>query len=83
MYKIILSSANKRFRNLCTAFIVVFSSTLVFGIGLGTESTYNFGLFYPHTETDSQNSDDGVKCSEEEHQNNRRSKFLIDEKSNF
>ena len=26
---------------------------------------------------------DGVKCSEKEHQNNRRSKFLIDEKSNF
>ena len=26
---------------------------------------------------------DGVKCSEEEHQNNRRSKFLIDESSQF
>ena len=60
MYKTTLLSVNKRFRNLFTAFLVFFLSALVFGSSSTIEDTYNFGLFYLHTEADSQSSDDAI-----------------------
>ena len=60
MYKTTLLSVNKRFRNLFTAFLVFFLSALVFGSSSTIEDTYNFGLFYLHTEADSQSSDDVI-----------------------
>jgi hypothetical protein len=55
MYKITLLSVLKTFRHLCGVCLVLFSSLSIYGLDSVAYSSYNFGLFSPVMDVDTQN----------------------------